>query len=229
MNGTQLLPFSYTRLADWERCPLYAYTVHVLKKRSPPNAAMARGTLIHERAQLLVTGTGKQSHTAETLRYLDEFHEASTRHHAKPGTVFAEEKFAVTSVWKMTEFFAENAWCRGVWDLAIMEPSALRVIDHKTGKMYDTHMDQLKLYAVTASVRWPAAPVVQAEAWYLDFPSDRKLVVKFDKRDIGKLRREFEARVLKMVKDTKMLPKANVYCGNCHLNKKNGGTCKAGD
>lgn len=223
MNGIQLLPFSYTRLTDWERCPLYAYTVHVLKKRGPPPPAMARGTLIHEQAQQLVSAKRPPKHTPETIRYEREFKEARA---AK--TTFTEQKFAVTSAWRETEFFASNVWCRGVYDLVIIEPEILRVIDHKTGKQYDSHVDQLKLYAITGMVRWPEPKRVRAEAWYLDFPPDRVLTMEVERRDAPKIRKEFEARVLRMTKDSKMQPKPNAYCFNCHLNRRNGGTCDAG-
>ena len=43
-----LLPWSYSKLADYEKCPQFAAARNFGTLREPPSPAAARGTAIHE-------------------------------------------------------------------------------------------------------------------------------------------------------------------------------------
>lgn len=222
-SGLALLPFSFSKLKDYERCPMYAYHVHALKQRGPQSPQSARGDLIHQQAENYVKKQKVPGLPPSLLEYKAPLEQVVAR-----GGASAELMWAVTATWKPTGWNATDAWGRGKIDLLAPEPELLRVVDYKTGKMYPETADQLRLYGVVAYALVPEAPLVRAEAWHLDLPAAKGLQT-FDLRpsDAGPVRKDFEARVRKMARDTRLEPRPNQYCFNCHLSKKKGGPCPA--
>ena len=216
-----MLPWSYSRLKNYERCPRYAYEVHVLKNAGPPSPAMERGTALHAHAEAIVNGT-----LAKPPR---EFiaHGKNFRALERSVMVKAESKFAVTATWEKTEFFAPDVWGRGIFDVIEWSLSGIRVIDHKTGRKYPDHIDQLRLYAAVALTLEPSAPKATAEAWYLDLPPSENLSFEMTRAEVPLVRKDYERRVAKMANDKLLLPKPNYLCKFCHINRKNGGDCDA--
>lgn len=225
-SGFQLVPFSFTRLKDYERCPLYAYQVHVLKNRGPQSPAAGRGEAVHKEAENFVKAkvAGGKPVVPQAVRLYGEELRVAVKQ--KPQT---ELRFGVTAKWEPTDFFGKDVWGRGVWDLVILDPERLRVVDYKTGKMYPETMDQLRFYAAAALSVAPAAPKVTAEAWHVDQPYPQgKLVFELFPAEVKMVRRDFEARVVKMQDDKKLKPRSNAYCKYCHLRKSVGGPCTEG-
>jgi hypothetical protein len=222
-TGTHLIPYSYTRLKDYERCPFYAYQVHALKNRGPQSQYAARGDLIHKQAENYVNAVqGTKRIVPPALAN----YEVPLKAIVAAGGAQTELSFGVTAKWTQTEFFGKDVWCRGKWDLVVLEEDNLRVIDHKTGKVYPETADQLRLYAAAAFAYAPKAPKVTAEAWHLDQPVKTGLqAFELLPADVKMVRKDFEKRVQKMGRDTKLDPKPNQYCYNCHLSKKKDGPC----
>lgn len=223
-TGAALVPFSFTRLKDYERCPLYAYEVHVLKNRGPQSPKAARGEAVHKAAEDFVKAKAAGEKTPkfpiEVVAYRKEILDATTR---RPST---ELKFGVTARWEVTDFFGRDVWGRGVWDLVTFEEHGPRVVDYKTGKVYPETTDQLRFYAAAALAVAPAAPMVFAEAWHVDQPYPQgKMVMELYPSEVMWIRRDFEARVKRMTADKKLAPRPNAYCRFCHLKKSAGGPC----
>lgn len=224
-NGARLMPWSFSRLKDYERCPFYAWYSHVLKIKGPQSPYAARGETIHAQAEKFVKqgAAGKRQAMPKSLnKYSVEFREVS-RASAMPQT---ELKFGVTYDWRPTAFFGGDVWGRGVWDLAVLTPERLLVVDYKTGKMYPETIDQLRFYACAAFAVVGFAPRVNAEAWHLDQPYPMgKQTFELLPSDVRVVRKTFNARIKKMMGDNVMQPRPNAYCRYCHLRRSAGGPC----
>lgn len=225
-SGIRLLPMSFSRLKAYEQCAFKAYHENVLKNRAPQSQYAARGDLIHKQAENFVNGVQTEPKKNRVIppslaNYADPLMAA-----ARVSGTRAEMQFGVTAKWTPTEFFGRDVWGRGKWDLVVLEEDNLRVIDHKTGKVYPETTDQLRFYAAAAYAYSPKAPKVTAEAWHLDMPAKTGLhTFELLPTELRAVRRDFEARVKKMASDTKLLPTPNQYCKNCHLSKSKDGPC----
>lgn len=221
-SGASMLPWSFSRLNDYERCPFYAYTAHVLKDRGPQTPYAARGEQLHAAAAAYATRESSKLHV-ELRNYRGEL--ARLR---KIDGVTAELKEGITAKWEATEFFrGVNLWGRLVIDLKWREQDTVFVVDVKTGKKYSEHEDQLRMYAAKELAQQPDAKRAIVADWYVDHPQLEQQR-EFTQRDGKLLRKDFEARVATMAKDTKLKPRPNAKCRWCHLNKANGGKCDAG-
>jgi len=222
----KLIPASYSRIKDYDRCPFYAYEVHVNRNRSEPGLAMERGTQIHKLAEDYVNArvAGKRGMPPQAIAlYKAEFHGVVKASHVPPQT---ELKFGLTSDWQPTEFFGRDVWLRGVWDLVVLSSAWVKVVDHKTGQVYPETTDQLRLYAVAALAWQPLAPHAVAEAWHLDLGPDRGLHrFEVDRPQSRAIMADFTKRIIKMSKDKKLPATPNARCRWCHLAKSKGGPC----
>lgn len=221
VTGARLVPWSHSRLKDYERCPRYAYEVHVNKNRGPASPAMDRGTALHLAAENFVNGVIK------TLPKDFQSHRDNFKELRSSVAVRTELKFGITAQWTITDFFGDSTWGRGIIDVLAVVPEGIDVIDHKSGRKYPEHADQLRLYSVVGLAIEPRAPRSRAMAWYLDLPPSENEEFVVTRAEAGLIRNDFEKRVIKMVTDNRMLPRPNQYCRRCHLNKRNGGTCDA--
>jgi len=226
-EGSLLLPWSYSRLTDYERCAFRAYEVHVLKNKEEfKGPAMERGQAIHKLAEDYVLNRvagGRRKLARELTLYKDDFANVIKRSVGLPRT---ELKFGITRDWKPTEFFGRDVWGRGVWDLVVLDDRGVRVIDHKTGRIYPETSDQLRFYAAAALAATPAAPTARAEAWHLDQPPQVGLhVFTLTRADGLRMQKSFDQRVMRMEKDKRMLATVNAKCRWCHLAKSKGGPC----
>lgn len=134
-------PWSYSRLNCYDTCPKqYAYKyVDNLPSARPPGKAAERGTAIHTKAEMYLRG--------EIPMYPPELQKVAA--HAmmlKAKQATAEQKLAVTIEWKPTEWDAPDAYLRAILDINYKDVDTVHVQDWKTGKVYDSHKDQLNLY-----------------------------------------------------------------------------------
>lgn len=224
--GARFLPWSISRLKDFERCPLYAYEVHVLRHRDQkPSPAAERGTRIHGEAEAYV----KADRAPRTLAPELAPHKARLQELRRATARFTELKFGLTSMWEPCGFSAPETWARGAYDVVALTAEGVRVVDHKTGRRYPEHLDQLRFYAVAALAWQPKAPRVVAEAWYIDEPPSAPALRHELTRDCLVLEMaHFEERAARMSTLRKIVATPNTRCRWCHLNKDNGGTCEEG-
>ena len=225
-DAARLLPASFSRIKDYEQCAFRAYTVHVLKDRGPQGPYMARGEQIHKLAEEFVDGRsdgGRAKPPQAIAAYSAEFTAVLRMARTRPQT---ELKFGLTAEWEPADFFGRDVWMRGVWDLVSLESRGVRVVDHKTGKVYPETTDQLRLYAAAALAWQPAAPLAIAEAWHLDM-DPRKGLHRFevDRPAARTIMADFTKRVGKMARDRKLAATPNDKCKWCHLRRSIGGPC----
>ncbi len=218
----QFTAWSFSRLHDYRTCPAKAKYKHLDKLPEPPNNAMARGTDIHKLAEDYAMNRLKR--VPEELKlFKEEFKLA--RENVSPFKA-AELEWAFTSAWQSCDWKDWNrAWVRVKIDLIYeYEPLALRVVDHKTGKMRGEHEEQLDLYAVAAFKAKPEIEKVEAALWYLDEGQETKK--SYTRADEAKLVKFWDRETRGMMRDTVFKPKPNNLCKWCSYSAAKGGPCK---
>ena len=140
-------------------------------------------------------------------------------------------QLAFTSEWKPTGWFAKDAWCRVVWDMAWRDPkdlSVLRIVDNKSGKVRAENEAQIKLYALAGLLQYPDIETVDARLWYLDQgESHPDPVVLYTRTHILELKKYWEKRVKPMLNDTKFKYTPDWRCNYCPFSQKKKGPCTA--
>lgn len=87
---------------------------------------------------------------------------------AMPGEKFFERKFALTKNLTPTDFEADDAWVRGIIDVAVVDGNRAIALDWKTGKVRPDS-DQLKLFAAFIFEHYPAVDTVSTRYVWLKF------------------------------------------------------------
>lgn len=220
---------SYSRLLDYESCPLKAKLKVIDRIPDPnPHPAGLRGTAIHSACEDFVSGANKLLCTDAQRHFEVEF--KSLRQHYKAGRVSLEGEWAFDTDWNPTDWKA--GWLRVKLDAYVaLTPQHAVVIDYKTGKRFGNevkHGEQLQLYALSVLLRYPEIRAVTAELWYLDV---NDLVSFSVTRDYGlRLLKPFDKRFHKMTSATSFPATPNIEsCKYCPFHPTRGtGHCKAG-
>lgn len=219
--------WSWSRLGDWEECPLKAKLKHLDKIKEPGSPALDRGSAIHKEAEGYVTGRLPDL-PASLERFFEEFAALRARKDAE-----CERQLAVDAGWAPCDWFGPGAWLRVVIDCthagASPDEAGRTVIDYKTGKVRPRNDDQLDLYNLVALAYHPHVKRADAWLWYLDQgeTSTRSLV----RAEAAKLQRKWEKRVKPMLADRTFAPKPADECrwcfyGQAGVAKGGPGLCK---
>ena len=218
--------WSYSRRHDYQECPRKSYLKYLAKLPEPENAAMAAGNEVHKACEAYVLGRLPADPVPPRLANFEAEFKAVRR----IATVRTEEQWAFTRDWKPTGWFDKDAWCRSKADLHWLVPATrtngctVFNVDHKTGKEYESHADQEKLYALTTFLKYPEAEWVRTAYWYLDLG---KMVQGVYHRDqVPALQAEEEARTAPMLADRTFAPRPSDKCRFCHYSAAKNGPCE---
>lgn len=208
----QIYAWSYSRLKDYENCPLKAKLKHVDKIAEPGSEAMDNGNRVHKLAEAYATGKLKKL-PIELINFKAEFAELLKR----KKTLSVEQQLAFGKTWAPASWFGKDAWVRVVIDVWYVEGKSAVVVDHKTGKVRPENMDQLSLYAIAAMETDRNVEDVKATLWYLDAGEDPSEM--FTRSQLPKLKAYWEKRSLPMLRDQTFAPTPNRLCGWCFYSK----------
>lgn len=221
-NAARLLPWSYSKLSAYEKCPRVAFLRYVVPRGTyvePPNPHMERGNREHT----VMEGWARGGFKALAPRYKRFAEEAKRTGLAKQKKLVIEELMSFDAELKPVEKGHPSEWFRVKWDLAA--PAIGLLVDHKTGKIYPEHRDQGELYGATYFSHYPGDSV-ETEFWYLDQAHIRGMTVRRD--DVPRILAAATKRVAVMVEDTTFKPKPSGLCAYCGFSKTKGGPCKEG-
>jgi hypothetical protein len=218
--------WSYSRYADYKRCPFLFAHKHLLKMKDPnPGPALVRGREVHKVAELALTSVGKGKWKCPPeLKYFEEEFAA-----LRTMSPTVEQQWGFNDKWEPVGWFGKDTWCRVVLDAVVVyDDNTAVVIDHKTGKKYATNEDQMKLFALATFKKFPLVTEVSTRLWYLDIPDPEEAEVEFEyhKKEEAAIQRDWEKAIVPMFKDRKFPPRANDKCRYCFLSKAKGGPCK---
>lgn len=217
--------WSYSRYADYTQCPLMFKLKHMDRLPSPGSAAMERGNTIHKLAEDFTTGKIKKA-PLELKHFASKFAEL------KKLSPIVEQNWGFKRDWAWTGrqgWFGDDVWLRAKADVAVVyDDNTAEVIDHKTGKKYDTNEDQVELFSATVFRRFPQVTHVTTRLWYLDIadPGENEVIREYSAADAARIEKDWEKRVRPMFADRKFPPKPSQKCGWCAFSKAKGGPCK---
>lgn len=240
MANNYFTAWSYSRLRDYEQCPLRAKLKYIDKLPEPESPAMVRGKEIHSLAEGYIKGTIRR--IPKELKNFEALFKELRKALAKDSyPVYVENQFAVNSEWESTGWFDRDCWLRLVTDVTYIQmvlnqdttlyaPHAW-VIDWKTGKnddrMRDSYEEQLELFALGTFIRFPNVHVVHPALHYLDDGSTYVPEVgRYERNQLEKLQKKWFKKAKPMMNDRKFAPKANNGCRWCPYRKENDGPCK---
>jgi hypothetical protein len=212
--------WSYSAWSSAKGCAFKFYRKYILGEKEPGNAAMARGTMIHAKAEHFLKGN-IPTVPSELKRFKTEYNAL------RASSPIVEQFWGVSASW---QFMDRKSWCVMKMDAAVAPSKAdgsLYIQDLKTGRKYSSHKKQAALYAAIGYAKFPDIDVVETEFWYSD--SGETLPLSFSatrlKREIEfwKEQGEFVIRPRK-----KYLPEpSDDSCRYCHLRTDKGGPCDA--
>jgi CRISPR/Cas system-associated exonuclease Cas4 (RecB family) len=138
---------------------------------------------------------------------------------------YPEHKVAVNRNWEPVGFEDPDAFMRSVLDLKyIINPQEIAVYDWKTGKIYDDHVDQKRLYAAMVFAEHPEVRIIRSTHTYLDL--GKNVVVSFHKDEAKDLQTMWRQRAEEVEKDLDFMPSPSHRCIWCGYSKKVGGPCR---
>ena len=130
-----------------------------------------------------------------------------------------EARWGVDENWEPTDY--KSAWLKVVVDAAVLSPTNVKIVDHKTGKReYKEvkHASQLQLYLCVAQAKWPTMEVYKGELYYttLGIIATSK---PYTATQLLKLRENWTRRGLAMTTATKFPAKpSKSNCRFCDFN-----------
>jgi hypothetical protein len=197
-----------------------------MKEEESP--AMARGSEVHTLADYYVKYDLK---IPEPLKGFSKEFRKLRELNKTLSTFFTERQFALTKEWKPTGWFDRDVYVRFIVDVGYINKGRADIIDHKTGKIYETNEDQMELFAATFyhyHKRREKIEEVSTHLWYLDFPEDPRRIVtrKYDPADLEKSTKAWDKRAQPMLKDKTFAPRPGNYCRWCSFSASKGGPCK---
>jgi len=171
----QKIAWSYSRLTDFENCPLLFQHKHILKTiKFVANEAMERGKKIH---QALEHNTVRAIHGREPVpgevAHVQPIINNFVRNHQE---ILIEEKITFDQHLNETSWFSKDAWFRAVIDMVgrtnitndgTTQEQTVSIIDWKTGQ-YRPSTDQLKLYNMAAFLKWSQVQQVTSALVFVD-------------------------------------------------------------
>lgn len=215
--------WSYSRYNAYELCPLRFKLQFIDKAAKITSPAMERGDRIHKAIASYLTGKAGFPEDAEKFRtLLTEFANFDAA-----ADKLVEIQWAYTREWKPTTWFGKDVYVRTILDAAVgYEDLTADVVDHKTGKKYESNDDQMELFAVSFFSQYKPFLHVTTRLWYID--TGQEEIAEFDRKDYEKLRDKWDAKVRPMLSDTVFAPRPNHRCPTCPFGKSTGGQCKFG-
>lgn len=151
MGALSVLPTSYSALTSFETCPKKHYLTRITKEVDDPMGESALwGLRVHEALELyLRDGKPLPTGVRQYQKYADLLAER-----AKGGKLLLEQQLAVDRAFQPTGWWDDDAWFRGIVDVAIIHGEKAFIFDWKTGKKKSDH-DQLQLFAALLASHYP--------------------------------------------------------------------------
>ena len=212
------MPWSLSQYNLYKKCPT-AFKFRVVERRADPvGPAAARGTDIHAQLEgYLATGNWSGNIREFTRKKAEQMR----------GETYAPEmKIALNSEWKPVEWKDPTAWVRGVIDAFFCSTEEIKMGEWKTGKVYDDHVNQRRLYLALALSMFPGVQKATIETIYAD--QDHAQSSELDRSGLEAEQKYWREAVVPMLTDTFFSPRPGGHCRWCAFSKDKGGPCIAG-
>lgn len=154
---------SYSLLNSYDVCPRQCYEVRIAKNFTEPESQhIIWGNHVHKSLELRV---GKGDPLPQNVAHLEPLADFLCN---LSGTKHCELKLAIDKAGNSVDFFASNAWFRGVADLLIVDGKLGSVYDYKTGKPVKDNK-QLAAMALLTFANFPEIEEIVAAFLFLAY------------------------------------------------------------
>ena len=164
--SNDFIAWSHSRRNLWIQCPKQFYHANVAPKGSPDHVefrqtpAMLAGLEVDDALTKRIANG-----TPLPLKY-SPFEPMAAAVLAAPGAKFTQLKVTLDQSFNPCGYFDKQAWCRAIYDVAVINGSHAFIGDWKAGQIWlDT--DQLALFAATAFHQFPELEVVDTSYIWL--------------------------------------------------------------
>lgn len=160
---TKSFAWSFSRLKNYETCPLKYQQVDLLKNfKEAKSKELDWGDFVHKTfAAALLGQIQLPDEMADYKDWIDKVH-------LLPGELFVEQKYAIDKNFKPTSYFADNVWFRGIGDVVKVFHTRAAIIDWKTGEIKPDSV-QLMLNAQCIFSHYPKVQVVHTAFVWLKY------------------------------------------------------------
>ncbi|MGZ3672904.1 MAG: hypothetical protein ACXVCO_01220 [Ktedonobacterales bacterium] len=180
--------WSYSRLKNYEACPKKHFEVDLQRNfKEEESEALLHGNITHDQA-------AKRIAKNIPLPAGQDFLEGWCQKIVGDGSVpiLTEQKLAITKEFAPCEWFAKNAWYRGVADVAKITGPVALAVDWKTGKILEDSV-QLGLMAACLFAHHPDVQVIRTHfVWLKDEADSRQ---DFKRSEMPKFWRDLWPRI----------------------------------
>jgi RecB family exonuclease len=162
-NKPKPFSWSYSKLKNYRTCPKRHYHVDVARDvKEEESEALSYGNTVHKvLAQYVEHGTILPPVLAPTLKPWGDKVRAGS--HDK---LLVEQKLAIRADFSGCDWFAPDAWYRGIADVIKIKGPVALVIDYKTGKVLEDGI-QLALMAACVFAHHPEVQKIRTEFFWI--------------------------------------------------------------
>lgn len=233
----KITSWSYSRFGVYDLCPAKAKYKFLMKLPEPSSEAMENGNRVHKSLEGYLKGDiHRLSSSYNPKVFGDLLKKLRSKRRQDDQAVLVEDTWAYRADWSETRWDDWNyCWLRIKIDCADIsgdgDDITVSIRDWKTGKFRPTDESsygvQLDLYALGALMRYKESKEVTVlpSLVYIDAGVEHSTGV-YTKKDLPRLKKEWEKRVRPMLSDTTFAPKPNNLCRFCTYRRENGGPCK---
>lgn len=220
-----LKAWSYSRYAAYEQCPLQFKLKFIDKVPEEDRPAFTKGDDAHKALAQYVMGYGDDTPPAIVKAPLHRFYRELRAFPADDKV--AEQQWGFTSEWAPTGWFGNDTWFRNIVDAALVyEDMTGEAIDHKTGRVYDSHADQIELNALAMFCHFRPVTQVASRMVYVEHGTEK--VVDYHRHQVPHLTAKWNKKVAGMFNDSSFLPRPNDKCRFCSYSRSKQGQCRFG-
>lgn len=160
-NKPKSFAWSYSKLKNYETCPKRYHAVDVEKSvKEEEGEALLWGNAVHKAlADRLDKGI-------ELPKPMKEYEKWAALLSEGGGTIYVEQKLAITKDFGKTSWFGDDAWFRGIGDVIKINGPVALIVDYKTGKILEDG-SQLALMAACVFAHHPEVRRVRSEFIWL--------------------------------------------------------------
>lgn len=180
--------WSYSKLKNFETCPKRHYHVDVVGDWGEPESQQLKdGNALHDAMARAIGNVGGKVPDGSDARPLPDSlkqHESLVLRHRERravGAVVATElKLAINARFEPVDWFARDAWYRGIFDVLVTFQKVALADDWKTGKVVDDS-PQLRMGAVTLLAHNPGIELVHTRfIWLKEDSTTEERVARAD-------------------------------------------------
>lgn len=193
-NRPKQFSWSFSKLKNYAVCPRKHYEVEIAKNFKEPESDILKwGNSVHAAmAQRLLPG---KVVLPIAMAEFEPWACKIERKAAKGGKLLVEQKYALNELLQPVEFFARDAWYRGVADVLIVDGEVALAYDWKLGKITEDSQ-QLALMALCVFSHYPDVQVIHTEfVWLKD---NAQTIERFYRPAIPKILANVMPRVLQL-------------------------------